>query len=78
MLKFSQIVSIIAANINTMHTEQPQHGHAEKKPNYIPFIVVVAILGLMAWTLLHNFEGGNKGNMWADHSAPATESHEGH
>ncbi|MEO7310391.1 MAG: OmpA family protein [Chitinophagaceae bacterium] len=56
-----------------MHTD---HGHAdqvEKKPNYIPVIVVAVVLGFLAWTLLHNFAG--KGNMWE--SSAVTASHEG-
>jgi len=56
-----------------MHNEPTHTSHLEKKPNYIPMVIIAVILGLMAWSLLHNFDG--KGNMWASNSS-TTEGHE--
>ncbi len=58
-----------------MHTEHSDKDFTEKKPNYIPMIVIAAVLAFLAWTLLHNFEG--KGNMWAGNTS-TSEGHEGH
>ncbi len=58
-----------------MHTQHSDKDFIEKKPNYIPMIVVTAVLAFLAWTLLHNFDG--KGNMWAGNTS-STEGHEGH
>ncbi|MES2777078.1 MAG: OmpA family protein [Bacteroidota bacterium] len=58
-----------------MHNEHAQNDHAQKKPGYLPIIVITVILGFLAWTLLHNFEG--KGNMWAGNTS-TNEGHEGH
>lgn len=58
-----------------MHNEHSDKDHIEKKPNYIPMVVVAVILAFLAWTLLHNFDG--KGNMWAANTS-STEGHDGH
>jgi len=46
-----------------MQTEHAHGSHEEKKPNYIPMIVVLVILGLLAVILLNSFH--DKGYMWA-------------
>lgn len=47
-----------------MHTEHAHGSHEEKKPNYIPMIVIVVILAFLAWLLLNSFH--NKGYMWKE------------
>ena len=58
-----------------MHTEHSDKDFTEKKANYIPMIVIAAVLAFLAWTLLHNFDG--KGNMWAGNTS-TSEGHDGH
>lgn len=58
-----------------MHNEHLE----EKKSNYFPVIIIVVLLGLLAWLLLHNFKGEGNGNMWAGNadSTGERESYEG-
>ena len=58
-----------------MQTDNSHTDHAEKKLSYIPIVVVAVVLALLAWSLLHNFEG--KGNMWAGNTN-TTEGDDGH
>ena len=46
-----------------MQTEHAHSSYEEKKPNYIPMIVILVILGLLAVILLNSFH--DKGYMWA-------------
>jgi OmpA-OmpF porin, OOP family len=59
-----------------------------KKPGYLPAILIVAVLFLLAWLLLHNYNGdSNKGYIWKKYSPEnvkndaesnnGTEEHEG-
>lgn len=40
-----------------------------KKPGYLPVILITAVLALLAWLLLHNYNGnnGNGGYIWKEH-----------
>lgn len=48
-----------------------------KKPGYLPVILIAAILGLLAWLLLHNYNSGsgNGGYIWKEHGLQT--AHEG-
>lgn len=52
--------------------QQAYDTHQNKKPGYLPVILITAVLALLAWLLLHDYNGkGNGGYIWREHGLQA-------